>query len=206
MTRTDWYPYYADEHFQTVSLPFGNGQMGMYIFIPERNTNLNTFLAGLSVESWEGWMASFIPQEVSLIMPKFKLQYAAELRDALSLLGMGIAFDRDRADLSRTRVSPQPLYLSYVSHTAIVEVNEEGTEAATGTFVFFEGDVVAQTTESIPPIAFIVDRLFFFAIRDNQTGTALFMGVVVDPIWQQLPPPIIPEPIPVTPDPLPVFP
>ena len=195
MHRTDWYPYYAGEHFQAVSLPFGNGQMGMYIFLPSRNTDLNTFLEDLSVESWEMWMSSFSSQEVSLVMPKVKLEYSASLRDALSLLGMGIAFDRDRADLSRTHVSPLRPYLSYVSHTAIVEVNEEGTEAATGTFVF--EDVIAwpeEAAEFIPPIPFIVDRSFFFAIRDNQTGTVLFMGVVVDPIWQQLPPPIIPEP------------
>ncbi|MDE0014483.1 MAG: serpin family protein [Candidatus Poribacteria bacterium] len=190
MRRTDWYPYYADADFQAVSLPFGDGQMGMYIFLPSRNTNLKTFLAGLSVESWEQWMTSFFREEVSLVMPKFKLEYAAELRNALSLLGMGIAFDRVRADLSRTRVSPQRLYLSYVSHTAIVEVNEEGTEAATGTFVFADAIAFAEeAAESIPPIPFIVDRPFFFAIRDNQTGTVLFMGVVVDPLWQQLPPP-----------------
>ena len=195
MHRTDWYPYYAGEHFQAVSLPFGNGQMGMYIFLPSRNTELNTFLEDLSVESWEMWMSSFSSQEVSLVMPKFKLVYSASLRDALSLLGMGIMFDRDRADLSRTQVSPLRLYLSYVSHTAIVEVNEEGTEAATGTFVFEDVIALAEdAAEFIPPIPFIVDRSFFFAIRDNQTGTVLFMGVVVDPIWQQLPPPIITEP------------
>ena len=139
-------------------------------------------------------MSSFSSREVSLVMPKF--EYAAELRHALSLLGMSIAFDRNRANLSRTRVSPQRLYLSYVSHTAIVEVNEEGTEAATGTSVFFEEEV-AETVpaEFIPPIPFIVDRPFFFAIRDNQTGTVLFMGVVVDPIWWQLPLPVIPVPV-----------
>ena len=196
MRRTDWYPYYADEHFQAVSLPFGDGQIGMYIFLPDRNTDLNTFLERLSVEGWERWMSYFSSREVSLVMPKFKLEYAAELRSALSLLGMGIAFDRDRADLSRTRVSPQRLFLSYVSHTAVVEVNEEGTEARTGTFVFFEEEVAEATAEeSIPPIPFIVDRPFFFAIRDNLTGTVLFMGVVVDPIWWESPPSIIPVPV-----------
>ena len=197
MRRTDWYPYYADAHFQAVSIPFRDGQMGMYIFLPDRNTDLNAFLAGLSVESWEKWTSSFSRQEVALVMPKFKLEYAAELRDALSLLGMGIAFDKDRADLSRTRVSPQRLYLSYVSHTAIVEVNEEGAEAATGTFVFEDAIALAEeAAEFIPPIPFIADRPFFFAIRDNQTGTVLFMGVVVDPIWEPLPPPIWIDPLP----------
>ena len=118
------------------------------------------------------------------------------LRNALSLLGMGIAFDRDHADLSRTRVSPQRLFLSYVSHTAVVEVNEEGTEAATGTFAFFDEELAEDVADKfIPPIPFIVDRPFFFAIRDNQTGTVLFMGVVVDPIWWESPPPIISVPV-----------
>ena len=198
MRRTDWYAYYAGEDFQAVSLPFGNGQIGMYIFLPDRNTDLNIFLERLSVESWERWMSSFSRQEVSLVMPKFKLEYAAELRNTLSLLGMGIVFDRNRADLSRTWVSLQRLYLSYVSHTAVVEVNEEGTEAATGTFVLGDDIVFAEeAAEFIPPIPFIVDRPFFFAIRDNQTGTVLFIGVVVDPIWYQSPSPIIPEPTPV---------
>ena len=195
MRRTDDYPYYAEAGFQAVSIPFGDGQMGMYIFLPNRDTDLDTFLEDLSVQSWERWMSSFVSREVSLVMPKFKLEYAAELRNALSLLGMGIAFDSERADLSRASVSPQRLYLSYISHTAVVEVNEEGTEAATGTFVF--ADAVAEETvpqASIPPIPFIVDRPFFFLIRDNQTQTVLFMGVVVDPIRQLQLLPIDPGP------------
>ena len=61
MRRTDWYPYYyADEHFQAVSFPYGDGQMGMYIFLPDRNTDLNTFLERLSVESWERWIGFVI--------------------------------------------------------------------------------------------------------------------------------------------------
>ncbi len=187
MRRTGDYPYYTEAGFQAVSIPFGKGQMGMYIFLPDHNTDLNTFLADLSVQRWERWMSSFSSREVSLVMPKFKLEYAAELRNALSLLGMGIAFDSNRADLSRASTSPQRLYLSYISHTAVVEVNEEGTEAATGTFVF--ADAVAEEAgpqAAIPPIPFIVDRPFFFAIRDNLTQTVLFMGVVVDPIQQLL--------------------
>ena len=182
MHKTDWYSYYADEHFQVVSLPYGDGQMGMYIFLPNRDTDLNTFLDRLNVENWEGWMSQFFPAEVALVMPKFKLQYSVELKAALERLAMGIAFDEDRADFSRMTVSSVPVFISYLTHSAVVEVNEEGTEAATGTFVFF--DEVVPTTEaaaSVPPIPFVVDRPFFFAIRDNQTGTVLFMGVVMDP-------------------------
>ena len=184
MHKTDWYPYYANENFQAVSLPYGDGQMGMYIFLPNQATDLNTVLGHLNTEDWEGWMSQFSTQEVALVMPKFKLEYAVELKKALRQLGMGIAFDGANADFSRMRVAPVPVFISYLNHHAIVEVNEEGTEAATGTFVFFEEeDLVGPDAADAapPPIPFIVDRPFFFAIRDNQTETVLFMGAVVDP-------------------------
>ena len=182
MHKTDWYPYYAGEHFQAMSLPYGDGQMGMYIFLPNRDTDLNAFLGHLGTENWEGWMSQFSSEEVALIIPKFKLIYSVELTSALRQLGMGIAFDGANADFSRMRVSPVPVFISYLNHHAVVEVNEEGTEAATGTFVFFDEEVVLEEAAVfIPPIPFIVDRPFFFAIRDNQTETVLFMGVVVDP-------------------------
>lgn len=183
MHKTDWYPYYADENFQAVSLPYGEGQMGMYIFLPNQATDLNTALGHLNTENWERWMAQFSIKEVALVMPKFKLEYGTELKNALSQLGMGIAFDGANADFSRMRVAPVPVFISYLNHHAIVEVNEEGTEAATGTFVFFDepGPLAEVLDASIPPIPFIVDRPFFFAIRDNQTKTVLFMGIVMDP-------------------------
>ncbi len=202
MRRTDWYPYYAGDQFQAVSLPYGNGQMGMYIFLPNPATDLNTFLDRLNVENWEGWMSQFSEREVSLVMPKFELQYSSELKDTLEGLAMGIAFDEDRADFSRMTASSVPVFISYLTHTAVVEVNEEGTEASTGSFVFFdEPQALDEPAASIPPIPFVVNRPFFLAIRDNQTGTVLFMGIVVDPTTVKKPP-FIPEPPIILPEPL----
>ncbi len=189
MHRTDWYPYYADGHFQAISLPYDDGQMGMYIFLPNRDTDLNTFLDRLNVENWERWMSQFSQREVSLVMPTFELQYSVELKNALEQLAMGIAFDEGRANFSRMTVSSVPVFISYLTHRAVVEVNEEGTEASTGSFVFFDAEVATVLAEdSVPPIPFIVNRPFFLAIRDNQTETVLFMGVVVDPTTVKEPP------------------
>ena len=183
MRRTDWYPYYEGEAFQAVRLPYEKDQMGMYLFLPDPSTDLNTFLDGLTVENWEAWMARFSERDVSLVMPKFKLQYSAELRGALEQLAMGIAFDEDRADFSRMTTSSGPVFISYLTHQAVVEVNEEGTEASTGSFVYFGDDLAIPQAEELPapPIPFIVNRPFFLAIRDNRTETVLFMGVVMNP-------------------------
>ena len=178
MTRSGDYAYYEnyDEMFQAISLPYGDGRMSMYIFLPYRESDLNTFLANLNSENWENWIAEFHKQEVSLSMPKFKLEYEKTLNNPLQSLGMAIAFSPTGADFSRMadlEMFGKNLYIGEVLHKAVVEVNEEGSEAAAVTSIGIRAT-------SLPP-QFIANRPFFFAIRDNETKTILFMGTVVDP-------------------------
>ncbi len=178
MTRTGDYPYYEnyDAMFQAISLPYGDGRMSMYIFLPYRESDLNTFLDSLNSEDWENWIAEFHEQEIFLSMPKFKLEYEKMLNSPLQSLGMEIAFAPNGADFSRMadlEALGQNLYIGDVLHKAVVEVNEEGSEAAAVTSIGIRAT-------SAPP-AFIANRPFFFAIRDNETKTVLFMGTVVDP-------------------------
>ncbi len=177
MRQQRWYPYYRGENFQAISLAYGDGQMSMYIFLPDRESDLNIFLENLNAERWENWLSQFHEQDVSLVMPKFKLEYRKTLNDPLKALGMDVAFDPELADFSRmASLEFGNLYIEKVVHKTFVEVNEEGTEAAAATSVEVRLESVPP-----PPISFSVDRPFFFAIRDNETKTVLFMGVVVEP-------------------------
>ena len=178
MNRTDNYMHYAnnEDNFQAISLPYGDGQMSMYIFLPSRESDLNTFLASLNADNWENWISQFQEQKIEVQIPKFKLEYETSLIDTLKTLGMSIAFDEGHADFSR--MAPlenldSNLYIAKVAHKTFIEVNEEGSEAAAVT-----GIGIGVT--SLPP-QFIAERPFFFAIRDNETKTVLFMGTVVDP-------------------------
>ncbi len=69
------------------------------------------------------------------------------------------------------------IFISEVRHKTFVEVNEEGTEAAAVTSVRMK--LSAAMPEE--PFEMIVDRPFVIAIRDNETGTMLFMGAIVNP-------------------------
>jgi serpin B len=69
---------------------------------------------------------------------------------------------------------PHDLFINKVVHKAFVEVNEEGTEAAAATAV------VALRAMSMSPV-FRADHPFLFLIRDNATGSILFLGRVADP-------------------------
>lgn len=165
------FPYYENEMFQAIGLPYGEGRLSMYIFLPHPGISLKTFYANLSAENWQKWMNQFdfSVGEIKLSLPRFKLEYSIELKDVLKALGMEIAFGSE-ADFSA--MTPSSLWLNKVKHKSCVEVNEEGTEAAAVTAV---GGVRSG------PIEMSVDRPFFLAIRDNQTGSILFMGSIVEP-------------------------
>ncbi len=169
MRREGEYPYFRGENFEATSLPYGDGRLGMYIFLPSHDSSLNKFLRNLNAENWEGWISQFQDRTHEMMLPRFKLEYAVSLKDTLEALGMGIAFGDD-ADFSGMRPN---LFISEVRHKTFVEVNEEGTEAAAVTAV--------EMVESVPP-DFWVDRPFFFAIYDAETETILFMGTVTEPM------------------------
>ena len=71
---------------------------------------------------------------------------------------MGVVFDVHQADFSgMASLVEGNLYIDYVDHKALIDVNEEGTEAATAT-------VVSVAVESGGPVrTFYVDRPFFCA-------------------------------------------
>lgn len=62
--------------------------------------------------------------------------------------------------------------MSLVKHKAVVEVNEEGTEAAAVT------SVEVKVLSFIQPIHFYADHPFMFLIRDIQSGLILFIGKI----------------------------
>lgn len=166
-------PYLETETFQAVDLAYGDSVFSMTILLPKETAGLNDLIADLSLDNWNQWTGNLVSQEVIFAMPKFELTYEASLGTALTNLGMGVAFTR-QADFSNINPTA-PLQISDVRHKAFVEVNEEGTEAAAVTSV----EIVVTSVDPTP--AMMVNRPFLFVIRDNRTGSVLFMGKVVNP-------------------------
>ena len=90
-------------------------------------------------------------------------------------MGMRDAFDQSKANFAGMDGTTL-LYISAAIHQAVVEVNEEGTEAAAATGIVMGFKAVPE-----PPPTFRADHPFIFLIRDNMTGSILFIGRVVDP-------------------------
>lgn len=178
MSQSGDYSYYENDQFQAVALPYGGGRLpygegrwSFYVFLPKPGVSLDKFYETLTAENWEQWMQQFRTEDVDIKLPRFKVEYDITLNDSLKAMGMEVAFDLNKADFSG--MTEEKAAIDKVRHKTFVEVNEEGTEAAAATSV---GPVAASI-----PLQMVVDRPFFAAIRDGETGTILFMGSIVNP-------------------------
>jgi serpin B len=182
MAQSGNFRYLRGDGFQAVILPYGKADspqpFHMAVFLPEEGRTLADFYQSMTPESWEQWVAAFGPAEGDLGLPRFKLEYDVTLNDALQALGMAAAFDPGQADFSGMAPVPPEIFINRARHKTFVEVNEEGTEAAAVTSIEM-GATMAQPAEE--RFSMIVDRPFFVAIRDGQTGAVLFMGSIVEP-------------------------
>jgi len=183
MSQSGEYRYLANESFQAVELPYGDdGKMSMFVFLSAEGLGLDGFVEMLGSESWDGWMNAFATMDGDIEVPRFKMEYEKQLNDTLKALGIEVAFDGQRADFTGM-IPPdetsENIFISDVLQKTFVEVNEEGTEAAAVTKV--EMAETAMPVEEPERFQMRVDRPFFFVIRNNSTGTLLFMGLIVDP-------------------------
>lgn len=176
MAQSGEFQYQEGNGCQAVRLPYAGGRLGMCVLLPEPDSSADKLLASLNAQGWQTQLRrQFRSRRGSLVLPRFKLEYGAELKRPLTALGMALPFSRG-ADFSG--MSPTPLYLSEVRHKSFVEVNEEGTEAAAVTLGVMRHSSVQRPT---PPFEMVVDRPFLFVIEDNLTNAILFLGVVFDP-------------------------
>lgn len=170
------YSYCENTSFQATSLPYGNGRYEMYIFLPKNVDGIKDFYQKLTAKNWQAWLSNFELTEGTIILPRFKLElkYEEEMKEALTALGMGIAFDNRSADFTGM-IEGEGAFINRVRHKTFVEVNEEGTEATAAT------SVEMMITAVMPSFYMLVDHPFFFAIFDDETKEILFMGSVLEP-------------------------
>jgi serine protease inhibitor len=174
--ETSEFRHFDNGEVQAVDLPYADGLFSMTVILPRSGSDIDSLIGELDEETWESWIGSFEAKDGRLMMPRFKIEYDLELRHILSAMGMQIAFT-EFADFTRMR-STGGLMISRVKHRTFVKVDEEGTEAAAVTSVEIIPTSVGDEFEMQ------VDRPFIFAIRENHSGTVLFMGRIVDPGYE----------------------
>ena len=124
-------------------------------------------------------------RDVKLFLPRFRVETTAGLAEVVAALGVRRAFTDEAEFLAMQAppapgASPRPLKIGTVAHAAVIEVDEEGTEAAAATAVGIE---MSEAFGEPPPKPYVfrADRPFLFALTDVRSGAVLFLGRYAGP-------------------------
>lgn len=172
MRATRNIPVVDSATYQAVELPYKNDELVMLIIAPK---DLADFEATLDAESLGAIVEELRPQFIELSLPKLETRFNGSLQDALVDLGAERIFCGGCNALPGI-APPAELAVSDVVHETYLRMDEKGTEAAAAT-----GAIVQTTSIQIPALVVQVDRPYFMALRDRQTGAILFLGRVMDP-------------------------
>jgi serpin B len=172
--------YMETESFQALRLPYAGGNLSMVIFLPRKVDGLPSLEESFTPRKLEGWLDRLSLGAVRVFLPRFRATSAFTLNGVLAEMGMRLPFDASAADFSGMTAS-KPLFISLVIHQAYVDVDEKGTEAAA---VTVQGVVTGarwgwHQIERIP--VFRADHPFLFLIKDDRSGSILFLGRVTNP-------------------------
>ena len=158
-----------------LELPYSGNQLTMVILLPNAEDGLPDLERRLTIDNlyrWFGQLDQGSKQPTVVRLPRFGSTQTIDLAKRLASLGMVSLFRQGQADLS-SMTATSSLYISGAIHTAFVQVNEAGTEAAAGSWLRASSKSMTRS--------FIAYHPFLFFIRESQTGTILFLGRVVDP-------------------------
>ena len=151
-------------------------RLSMLIILPKTISDLDSIESSLNPQTLQSYINQIKQQQVKVYLPKFKMAgVTIELKRTLSAIGMKNAFISGAADFSGMN-GKKDLFIYTVLHKAYIDVNEKGTEASAATAVGMTRGGISAPSE-----IFRADRPFIFMIRDNISGSILFMGRVVNP-------------------------
>jgi serpin B len=164
--------FYRSNDATILELPYANDKYSLVMVMPSAGQPLNSFISSLNSTTWQSWIGKLGNGYADVSMPKFQFTYSTSLKGELSAMGVSTAFS-DAADFSNLSTSTA-LKITDVEHKAYIAVDETGTEAAAATTVIM-GPTAAPANE------IVINRPFFFAIREMKSGLILFAGSVNNP-------------------------
>jgi len=172
----------AFDGFKILRLPYKQGndirQFSMYFFLPDARDGLLALIK--KVASEPQILKHKLPYKEVIVgdfrIPRFKISSRLELSNVSKELGVILPFSAG----GLTKMTDSPIWVSNIFQKSFIEVNEKGTEAAAVTTIGLPR--LARPTSIPTPIDFVADHPFMFLIRDDLSGTILFVGQVLNPL------------------------
>ncbi|NXR13227.1 A1AT protein, partial [Semnornis frantzii] len=156
-----------------VEIPYKGNAAALFV-LPDEGA-MKQVEDALVKETVSNWTQSFNKREIYLDLPKFSISGSYDVKSLFEKMGVTQVFS-DGADLSGVS-EDNLLKVARALHKAVVDVSENGTEAAAVTVV----EVVRLLAMFPSPPRIRFNRPFLMIIVDKIIHSILFMGKIVNP-------------------------
>ncbi|ROT64348.1 putative serine proteinase inhibitor [Penaeus vannamei] len=175
MSQTGNFKYVDSEKLraQVLEMPYKGDAVSMVVLLPRsgRAKEVDRLVRRLRPRRLVSVLKAMPSVPVRVKFPKIIVESALEDELISTLKNMGIrdlfSSAADLTDFTHVR----GLMVNRAIHKALIEVDEEGAEAAAATVL------VITKSSNAPKTTFTCNRPFVFYIKDNEANNILFMGV-----------------------------
>ncbi|NXT75169.1 A1AT protein, partial [Zapornia atra] len=175
MHQSKVFKIYRDEKLScwVVDIPYKGNATALFV-LPDEGT-MKQVEEALLKETISNWMQSLEKRKIYLDLPKFSISGSYDVKSVLEKMGVTDVFS-DRSDLSGVAENTL-LKVSKAIHKAMVDVSENGTEAAAVTAL----ELVPLSAQIPPPPHITFNRPFMMFIADKNSHSILFIGKIMNP-------------------------
>ena len=167
MHQQDMFDYCETDDYQALRLPYGNGSFAMTVLLPKTDSRAVPKVP--TAEVWEQLCGLMAKSRVDVKLPRFETNSDFGLIPLMKGLGISDAFVAEKADFRY--LFNMPTFISLMSQTAIIKLDEEGTEAAAVT-----KDGICGTGRPQSYVNFHANHPFLYVISEQKTGAVFFIG------------------------------
>lgn len=164
---------------RVLAVPFGRWAASIYFFMPR---NSDGSVDDMIAEMAENGIGQYFDRVNNadrdyseFVLPRVRFEYREPVEDDFYGMGLKKPFDDN---YGFDGIVKDKLIISEILHNTYFSMDEKGVEASAVTKVDFE---VGAGVDGFDPKLFRFDRPFVFAVRDDRTGTLLFIGKVEEP-------------------------
>lgn len=179
MMYSEEFLYLEDENTIGFMKEYKGGKYAFVALLPEEGTSMKDYVASLSGEKIRNLLDTLETTPIDAAMPKFQTEDDTLLNDTLRAMGVELAFDAEKADLSGAGTSTAGnVFVNQIIHKTFIEVGPLGTRAGAATVIEIVDESVAIRPD---PKKVILDRPFVYMIIDCENQQPIFIGTLMEP-------------------------